>query len=102
MINATISRNGLRISGHAGAAPYGQDIVCAAVSALVQTFMIGAEAFTHDSVEADVEPNTGQIKGFIWKEEPSEKLRVLVDTLWLGLSTIADEYPQYVKTNIQW
>lgn len=35
MIRAVFSGTTLRVQGHAGAAPYGQDLVCAAVSSLV-------------------------------------------------------------------
>jgi uncharacterized protein YsxB (DUF464 family) len=41
MIRAVCRRRGdrweLRLSGHAGSAPYGQDLICAAVTALVST-----------------------------------------------------------------
>lgn len=40
MINITIYDNGFEIEGHAGYAPKGSDIICAAVSALSQTCRI--------------------------------------------------------------
>jgi len=50
----------LTVSGHAGFADHGHDIVCAAVSALVQTaahgvlsFCGGARALTHDDPDGD-------------------------------------------------
>lgn len=47
MIRLTSKTNGdkirIRVSGHAGAGPYGYDLVCAAVSALTQSLEINAE-----------------------------------------------------------
>ncbi len=98
MITAEITRTQLTITGHAGAGEPGHDIVCAGVSALVQAFKAGVESFTEDDVKTAVDTSTGQIQGFVWGEQVSEELKVLIDTLWLGLEMIADEYPQNVKT----
>lgn len=47
MISLTSRNNGdqirIRVSGHAGAGPYGYDLICAAVSALTQSLEINAE-----------------------------------------------------------
>lgn len=49
MINITVTKedNGhinIDVNGHANYAPHGQDIVCAGVSAIVQTTLLGLEA----------------------------------------------------------
>lgn len=41
----------LDVSGHAGHAAYGEDIVCAAVSAIVQTALLGLEAVASEHPE---------------------------------------------------
>lgn len=41
MILVSLSRDRLSIAGHAGMAPKGEDIVCAAVSALGQALIVG-------------------------------------------------------------
>lgn len=43
MILISHEKGCITINGHAGYAPNGQDIVCAAVSALVQTFIASVE-----------------------------------------------------------
>ena len=48
MINVRIKRvagqvTKLVVSGHAGSAPHGKDIICAAVSALVQTYLFSLQ-----------------------------------------------------------
>ena len=96
MITATITETQLTNTGHAGAGEYGHDIVCAGVSALVQAFKAGVENVTEDNVKTAVETRTGQIQGFVWGHAPSEELKILIDTLWLGLTMIANEFPQNV------
>ena len=100
MIQITISPTGMTLGGHARAAPYGYDIVCAAVSALVQTFEAGAEEFTPDTVEAAREAATGQIRAFKWPRAPSKELKTLIDTTVLGLIRIASEYPENLTVEI--
>ena len=100
MIRATIAKVWIKLEGHAGAGPNGYDIVCAAVSAIVQTFVIAVEDLTTDELEKAVEPDTGQIRALVWGEEASEKTKVLVDAMWLGLTAIAREYPDYLQTKV--
>lgn len=37
----------IKVKGHAGYAPHGQDIVCAGVSAILQTAVLGLEALAN-------------------------------------------------------
>jgi len=41
MITVTITNNSLKIEGHADYAEYGNDIVCAGVSAILQSAQLG-------------------------------------------------------------
>ena len=100
MIKATISPEWIRLDGHAGSGPYGHDIVCAAVSGLVQTFVIAVDSLTTDNLEKAVEPETGQIRALVWGEAPSEKTKLLADAMWLGLLAIARDYPENLKAEI--
>ena len=45
---------GIDINGHAGYAEYGQDVICAAVSALVLNMANSVETFTDDHFEGSV------------------------------------------------
>ncbi|WP_333683544.1 ribosomal-processing cysteine protease Prp, partial [Enterocloster lavalensis] len=63
MIQVTIFRDseesgdvftGVELSGHAGYAESGRDIVCAAVSALVLNMANSVEAFTEDGFEGEM------------------------------------------------
>jgi|GEM_PF-3237346 len=50
MITVTIGDGRIMILGHSGYAPPGEDIVCSAVSALVQTLITSIEELTEDSI----------------------------------------------------
>ncbi len=75
--------------GHAGYAEAGQDIVCAAVSALVITTVNSLERFTDDKFE--VQENEGFVS-IHFKESLSERGMLLMDSLLLGLTEIAGSY----------
>ena len=50
---------GIDINGHAGYAEYGQDVICAAVSALVLNMANSVETFTDDHFEGSVGEDGG-------------------------------------------
>ena len=47
---------GLLVEGHAGAGAYGQDIVCAGISALAQSVILGLAKHLHREINYDVKP----------------------------------------------
>ena len=92
MIVVNHHSNGITMSGHAGYAEPGQDIVCAGVSALVQTLIQSLEELTADKIQYSMQPGTVDIKfGNL-----SEQAQLLVDSFFVGLRLIADEYPENV------
>lgn len=82
---------GIDLAGHAGFAESGQDIVCAAVSALVLNTANSIEAFTQDGFEGQVDEENG---GFSLRftEDPSPESQLLMSSLVLGLQNIEKEY----------
>ena len=93
MINITIAPAQLSVSGHAGYNP-GNDIVCAAVSALVQTFEASAREFTTDEIRSSLQDGNAVIA---WPRAPTEKLKLLIDSTCLGLIRMAGSYPENIK-----
>ena len=75
--------------GHAGYAEAGQDIVCAAVSALIITTVNSLEKFTDDKF--DVKENDGFVS-IHFRNDLSERGMLLMDSLLLGLTEIAGSY----------
>lgn len=81
MINITISKNSIEAKGHADSAEHGKDIVCAAVSTLMQTL---------------------ELRGEVTIKEPGNmkvctKDKQALDLIVEGLKMVAEEYPHYVE-----
>ena len=93
MIQISYSPNGVYISGHANYAETGKDIVCAAISALVQVVAAAMDKYTNDDFIAVLTPGHGVIR----HSELSTEGQILRKALILGLEMIADEYPQNVR-----
>lgn len=93
MIQVSIRENGISVTGHAEYGPHGQDIVCAAVSILTQTLIKSVEGLTKDKIEYDISPGKADIR----YGNLSEKSQTLVDSFFVGVLMIADEYSDYVR-----
>jgi uncharacterized protein YsxB (DUF464 family) len=61
MIDVRVRKNYIQVSGHAGHAPPGQDIVCAGVSALVQTLLASIDSLAGDKIKYVVSPGRADI-----------------------------------------
>lgn len=93
MIDVTVRKDRLTVSGHAMYAPHGQDIVCAGVSSLVRTLIRSIEDLTRDEIEYKVSPGWVDIQ----YEDLSEKAKTLVDSFFVGVCLMADEFPEHVR-----
>ena len=82
---------GVELLGHAGFAQSGQDIVCAAVSALVLNMANSVETFTGDGYEGEMDERSGGFK-FHFTSEISPESQLLMNSLVLGLKNIGKEY----------
>jgi uncharacterized protein YsxB (DUF464 family) len=85
---------GFAISGHANAAPHGQDIICAAVSILAQTAVFGLERHLRREISLDMAH--GKL-AFELSGNPDELTNAVLETALLGLKEIAKEYPKRVR-----
>lgn len=84
----------LLVSGHAGSAPKGHDLVCAAVSILVHTLAAHARSLT----QAEVLLSSGEA----WiAAAPSDEARRTFDTLCTGFSLLARQYPDFVSYEVR-
>lgn len=93
MTTVTRYKDRITIKGHSGYAPIGQDIVCAAVSVLVQTLIQSVEELTADKIEYDMQPGTVDIKFWCL----SDQSKVLIDAFFIGVKGIAEAYPNNVE-----
>lgn len=93
MIEVSRLTDGIKIRGHAHYAEPGKDIVCAAVSVLVQTLIQSVESLTADKIEKDMQPGTVDIKFWCL----SDQSKVLIDAFFVGIKGIAEAHPDNVK-----
>lgn len=93
MIEVRIRPERIEISGHAGYAEYGKDIVCAGVTALTQTLIQSIENLTDDKIEYRISPGKVEVE----YRNLSEKSKTLVDSFFIGICLIAEEFPEHVK-----
>ncbi|WPB40040.1 ribosomal-processing cysteine protease Prp [[Clostridium] scindens] len=93
MIAVSVRKDGITVTGHAAYAPPGHDIVCAAVSILTRNLIRSIEDLTDEKIEYSISPGKADIK----YGNLSEKSRTLVDSFFIGICTIAGEYPDHVR-----
>ena len=91
----TVREDGLKVEGHAGYGPKGQDIVCAGITALTETLLVSLADLTEDTFKEDISPGRVEIK---WKDL-SKAGRLLVDSFFLGFCSIASMYPENAAIN---
>jgi uncharacterized protein YsxB (DUF464 family) len=94
---------GYEVKGHAGYAEAGQDIVCAGVSAVTHTALLGLEKYLPNRFQYQI--NQG---GFMKCElatglapEEFHIAQVILATMLLGLKSIKAEYGNYIEIALQ-
>ena len=90
--------SGFSVSGHSGYAEAGQDIVCAAVSAVVEM----AEATINDVCGAKAKVRVKEEDARITLTLPAscdeeESVQAVLAGLLLYLCNLRDEYPDYIE-----
>ena len=88
--------SGLSARGHADFADHGSDVVCAAVSAILQSVRLGLEAYVGADLEAHQRSGTLKLK---WPAalRDLESVRAIVTTAELTIEQIALRYPAHVR-----
>lgn len=94
MIVVTITQDGLTVDGHAGYAETGNDIICAAVSALAQGLIHSMESLTDDRISYRIASGHVDIK----YKNLSEQGKLLIDSFFIAVSDIQLSYGEkYVR-----
>lgn len=88
MITVEMKENRVKIEGHAGG-EYGQDIVCASVSAL---WYAVTEKLRKDGVKFHMHEESGYAELVINK--PNQATQIILDVMCCGVDLIAQNYPQ--------
>ena len=85
---------GFSVEGHANTAPHGQDIVCAGVSALIQTSVFGLERYLKREIALQ---QNGANFAVRLVGVPDDQTQAILETMILGLTEIAKLNPQNVR-----
>lgn len=93
MIAVSVQKDRITVSGHAGYAEAGKDIVCAGVTALTISLVKSINDLTEDKIEYEISP--GRVD--IHCGNLSEAGMLLVDSFFIGICLIAEKYPDHVR-----
>ena len=97
MTNITIFRDknqnvlGFECIGHAGFAGYGQDVVCAGISILVQNTINSIQTYTEEGFSCEADEKSGDIR-FHFSDVPEHDAALLINSMILGLQGIQSSY----------
>jgi uncharacterized protein YsxB (DUF464 family) len=80
--------------GHAGWAELGKDVVCAAVSVLLQSTWLGITEVACISVEGHRDSGLLEMR---WSDRESAALSVLLQTADLSIAQLARQYPKHIR-----
>ena len=103
MITVTVLREhgtpvGFTVTGHADQGEYGEDLVCAGVSAVVQTAILGI--VERLKLKAGVSVNEGDTTCILDRDTGKAELEqasIVFDTMLLGLRSMQAAYPGTLK-----
>ena len=103
MITVTVTREngdpvGFTVKGHANMGEYGEDLVCAAVSAIVQTAILGITEVCH--IPAGVSIEEGETVCILSKDASADAIQradIVMNTMIAGLRSIQASYPRTLK-----
>jgi uncharacterized protein YsxB (DUF464 family) len=83
--------------GHAGWADSGKDVVCAAVSALLQAAWLGLDEYARVSTEGSHKERGALELRWAAAARERDDVRAIVTTAALSLERIALDYPDHVR-----
>ena len=86
------------VHGHSGLAPKGQDIVCAGVSTLAQTALLGLGRHLHRDIDFHIDPS-GDLRMKL-REAPDDFTETILRTMRMGIGEIEKSYPDAVRIRI--
>ena len=103
MITVTVIREqktvvGFTVSGHANMGEYGEDVVCAAVSAIVQTAILGITEVCR--IKAGISIEEGETVCILSKDASADEIQragIVINTMIAGLRSIQASYPKTLK-----
>ena len=106
MTTVTLSLNdsgsivGFFSKGHAGFGQSGRDIVCAGISAILQTAALGLTQVASLSAGVEIDEQRGEMTLLLERDLSEEGRRaadIILNTMRLGLLSLREAYPRNLK-----
>ena len=103
MVRVTVLRErgtpvGFELAGHAEQGAYGEDIVCAGISAITETALLGVTDVL--KLDAAMSREEGHLRCELSREtagEDLEKAAIVFNTMIAGLTSLQRAYPKSLK-----
>ena len=103
MVHVTVIRErgtpvGFELTGHADQGAYGEDIVCAGISAITETALLGITDVL--KLDAATAREDGHVRCELSRDtagEDIEKAAVVFNTMIAGLTSLQKAYPKSLK-----
>ncbi|MDR3216945.1 MAG: ribosomal-processing cysteine protease Prp [Clostridiaceae bacterium] len=89
--------------GHTGFADSGEDIVCAALSSIIQTTVLGLMKVAKIDVRCEIDEKEGILSFSLppkLTEREERDAEVLLQTLLLGVSDLYEGYSDYIELEV--
>ncbi len=107
IVSVTRSRGaiqGFSVTGHAGFKPHGEDIICAAVSMLAQTALLGLGRYIKKGLRYEIKEQNQTGPGILRCSLPDDldeaaKIRAeaILETMVIGLKNLEENHPKYIR-----
>lgn len=91
-------------SNHTGFAQCGKDIVCAGISCITQTAVLGIKKLTNIKTNYVVDKNKGYLKLELTDIEDTQDFhdsQVMLNCMLCGLEDLYKQYPKYIKLEVK-
>jgi uncharacterized protein YsxB (DUF464 family) len=85
----------MKVTGHANSAPYGEDLVCAAVSAVITG---GINALDLIAVKVKNTEGLSDLQILDLKHDPNQSV---YRVMHIQLQTIANDYPKFIHIKLK-
>ena len=94
---------GFECSGHTGYAKSGKDILCAAISSITQSCVMGITKVLNVNAKVTKDDDSGYLKIELPKDLDKEiysKSQVLLQTLYISILDLMEGYSKYISMEV--
>lgn len=109
MVNVKFSTSegkfvGVECTGHCGYAEEGEDIVCSALSSVIQTAVLGIIRVVGINIGYETDEQTGYLKAILPKTIGKSDARdadLILRTAYLGVSDLHETFSDYISLEVE-